>query len=69
MFFEYRYASFTSYLLDNNILTRIRFPPGVSIADILLGFGDTLCCFSHMLTAHPPKISGTTPVINMKMCL
>ena len=31
MFFEY--APFTSYLLGNNILTTIRFPPGVSIAD------------------------------------
>jgi hypothetical protein len=33
------------------------------------GFVDTLCCFSHLLTAHPPKISGTTPVKNMKIRL
>ena len=37
--------------------------------DLLLGFGDPLCCFSHLLTAHPPKISGTTPVKNMKIRL
>jgi hypothetical protein len=36
----------------------------------LLGFGDTLCCFSHqLLTAQSPKISGTTPVKNMKIRL